>query len=566
MRTAESVCEGGATDEGPLAETPDTYGAFPRLSEPQIEMLAAAGERRPVEPGDVLFAEGEESQDFFVVLSGKIAVIQEVDGQRQIIRVHGPGRFLGELGLLEGQPSFLGAVACGRGAVLAVPAERLRAIVAGNPVLGDLILRAYLVRRSLLIQHGAGFRIIGSCHSPDTRRLREFAARNRLPHRWLDVEQDSQAETLLRRFGISPAEMPVVIWGGKRLLRNPSNAELAAIAGVNRPAPGPVRCDLLVIGAGPGGLAAAVYGAADGLATTVVDRIATGGQAGTSSRIENYLGFPSGISGAELADRAVLQADKFGARVVVPAKAAGLAAHDAYYEVGFDDGGSMLARTIVIATGALYRRPDVPGLSEFEGNGVYYAATELEALACGDRAVAVLGGGNSAGQAAVFLAERVPKVYLIVREHDLGAGMSRYLVDRIERHPRIEPWLGHEVVGVEGTFALEAVIVRDNSTGEHRTLEVPNLFVFIGARPGTGWLRGTLALDDRGYLHTGAETPAEGTWQRFGRRPFTLETSRPGVFAVGDVRSGSTKRVASAVGEGAMAVHMVHRHLAEIGR
>jgi thioredoxin reductase (NADPH) len=550
--------------EDPLPETPDVYGAFPRLSEPQIEILGEYGERRTIAAGDVLVTEGEPCVEFVVILRGKIGVVEDKEGLRRIVRVHGPGRFLGELGLLEGQPAFQTAVACDAGEVLVIPAMRLRQIVAGPTVLGDLILRAYLVRRSLLIRDGAGFRIIGSRYSPDAQRLREFAARNRLPHRWVDLEQDSQAEAMLRQFGVSVAETPVVIWGGDRLLRNPSNEELAGLLGVNRPPADTGLWDLLVVGAGPGGLAAAVYGASDGLDTIVLDAVATGGQAGTSSRIENYLGFPSGVSGAELAERAALQAGKFGAHLVVPTAATALESGDGHYRVTLDHGDPIFARGIVVATGARYRKLDVPGIQQFEGNGVYYSATEQEALSCTDQAVTIVGGGNSAGQAAMFLAERVPTVFLVVRSGDLGQDMSRYLVERIEHCPKISPLLGSEVCSVHGGQTLKAVTVRDNGTGRLRRIDARHLFVFIGAKPGTGWLGGVLAVDDRGYLLTGPE--AAGGGSHLGRQPFALETTWPGVFAVGDARSGSTKRVASAVGEGAMAVHQLHRHLEQVGR
>ncbi|GAB3004380.1 FAD-dependent oxidoreductase [Amycolatopsis acidiphila] len=547
----------------PEQETPDDQGAFPRLSDGQLALLAEHGERRALAPGEVLFAEGEPCRDCYVILRGRIGVVEDTGGRPEVVRVHGPGRFLGELGLLAGQPAFQSTVACVPAEVLVVPVARLRRIVASNPVLGDLILRACLVRRSLLIHEGAGFRIIGSCYSPDARRLREFAARNRLPHRWIDVEQDPGAEATLRRFGLSTGDTPVVVLGG-RLLRNPGDDELARLLGLRRLPREPGLIDLLVVGAGPGGLAAAVYGASDGLRTVIADAVAAGGQAGTSSRIENYLGFPSGISGAELAERAVLQAGKFGAQLTVPAGATGIERCDGHYAVGFDDGVSVNARAVVVATGARYRKLDVPGIERFEGAGVYYAATELEALACGGRPVAIAGGGNSAGQAAVFLAGRVPRVYLIVRGEALGQSMSRYLVDRIEQHPRIEPLLRTEVCAVHGGPVLDEITVREKETGRTRRLATPNLFVFIGALPGTAWLHGALAVDERGYLLTGSEALGGGT--HLGRAPFALETTWPGVFAVGDVRSGSTKRVASAVGEGAMAVHLLHRYLEQFTR
>ncbi|MCO5995709.1 FAD-dependent oxidoreductase [Actinoallomurus rhizosphaericola] len=527
-----------------MQETPDLHGAWPRLDPEQIQRLSAHGERIPTRQGDVLFRQGEPDYDFFVVLEGSVAMV-DAD---EVIRVHGPGRFLGELGLLTGQAALVGAVVDEPGAVLRIPAEHLRLLIARDPVLGDLVLRAYFIRRSLLIELGAGLRIIGSRFSPDTRRLRDFAARNRLPHRWIDLEQDTQAEQALRRLCVRPEDTPLVILNGDRILRNPSNAELAHAIGLPTPAAHGDVADLVIVGAGPAGLAAAVYGASEGLNTVVVDAVATGGQAGTSSRIENYLGFPSGISGAELAERAVIQAEKFGARLGVPAEATALEVENAGYGVALGDGGRISARTVVLATGARYRSLDVPGLERFQGCGVYYAATEVEALQCVHLPVAVVGGGNSAGQAALYLAERAKRVRLFVRGGDLGKSMSRYLIDQIERSPGIEVHLRTEVRELVGDETLEAVVVEDGRTGERRVHEARNLFIFIGADPCVGWLAGQVELDGKGFIRTGDDA-------------LPLETSLPGVFAVGDVRSGSIKRVASAVGEGAMAVRLVHERL-----
>jgi len=548
-----------------LAETPDQQGAYPRLSPEQIALLAGYGEQRPVAVGDVLFRAGDPCDEFFVIVSGKVAVVDGYGRAERVLSVHGPGRFLGELNLLTGQTGFVTAVVCEPGEVLAIPVERLRAVVAQDCDLGDLILRAYLSRRTMLIGIGAGFRIIGSRFSPDTRRLREFAARNRLPHRWIDLEKDSEAETFLRELGIPPEETPVVIWRDEQVLRNPSNAELARIVGLRAPALPAGLCDLVVVGAGPAGLAAAVYGASEGLSTVLLDAVAAGGQAATSSRIENYLGFPSGISGAELAERAVIQAEKFGAQITVPAEATALEARDGYYVITLDDGTESCAPAVVIATGARYRRLDVPGMDRFDGVSVYYAATLTEAQLCYRDPVVVVGGGNSAGQAAVFLAGHAAAVRLVLREPDLGANMSRYLADQIERNPGIEVLPGHEVRELVGDTVLETVVVEDNTTDERRPLDARALFVFIGAQPRANWLAGRLALDDSGYVLTGPDAvPVTGDrpgWD-VNRPPFLLESSRPGVFAVGDVRSGSIKRMASAVGEGSMAVRLVHEHLA----
>ncbi|MFE4254965.1 FAD-dependent oxidoreductase [Streptomyces sp. NPDC056910] len=554
---------------GAVRETPDRYGAFPRLTPGQLEDLAAHGERRRTAEGEVLYREGEPFREFLAILSGTVEILHDHGGpDERTVAVHGPGRFLGELGLLEGQAAFDTAVVREAGEILAVPVERQRALVGRDPVLGDLILRAYLGRRYLLIGLGAGFRILGSCYSPDTLRLREFAARNRLPHRWLDLEKDKEAEALLRRFSIRPEETPVVLWKGEWVLRNPSNAELARLIGLPAPSPVAGRCDVMVVGAGPAGLAAAVYGASDGLTTVTVDAVATGGQAGTSSRIENYLGFPSGISGGELIERAVLQAHKFGARLMVPAQVSGLTSQDDEYVVTFTDGSQARAGAVVLASGVWYRRLEVPGIERLEGISVYYAATVQEASLCQADPVAVVGGGNSAGQAALFLANHASRVHLLVRGGDLNADMSRYLVDQVERHPKIEVLLHTEVRRVSGEEKLESLIVENDAGSERRELRAAALFVFIGARPHTDWLRGVLALDEKGFVLTGADAQAAADatrWDSLGRGPLLLETTLPGVFAAGDVRSGSVKRVASATGEGAIAIRLVHEHRERTG-
>jgi thioredoxin reductase (NADPH) len=551
-----------------LAETPDRNGAFPRLSDEQIAALAEHGERRATRVGDVLFREGDESYDFFVVLRGKVAVVEGVGADEHEIAVHGAGRFLGELSLLTGQAAFFTAVVREQGEVLVVPVERLRQLVAHDPVLGDLILRAFLARRELLIGLGTGFRIIGSRFSPDTRRLREFAARNRLPHRWIDLEQDEEAEALLRGLGVSPEETPVVIWRGKHVLRNPSNAELARAVGLRAPVSPAAVCDLVVVGAGPAGLAAAVYGASEGFGTVALDAIATGGQAGTSSRLENYLGFPSGISGGELAERATIQAKKFGARISVPAEATALEDRGEHHVVMLEDGKTVEGRTIVIATGARYCKLPVPRIEDFEGAGVYYAATQVEADLCRDDPVVVVGGGNSAGQATLFLARHAAHVRLLIRGDDLAKSMSRYLADRIERTPDLEVVRNTEVREVVGNGSLEAVVVENTRTGERRTIAARALFVFIGAEPYTRWVGEHVARDERGFIVTGqdaAHAAGNAAWDELGRQPLLLETSCPGIFAVGDVRATSIKRVASAVGEGSMAVRLVYEHLEHIG-
>jgi thioredoxin reductase (NADPH) len=546
-----------------LVESPDVAGSFPRLTEEQIGQLAPHGRRSSTRPGDVLVREGQRERDFVVILAGLVAVYEGYNTPEQrLVKVHGPGRFLDEIGLLAGQPAFVSSVAVTDGEILAVPLPELRRVVSRDPKLGDVILRSFICRRELLIGMVSGIRIMGSRFSPDTRRLREFAARNRLPHTWIDLEEDDGAEDLLQQLGISAAETPIVIWRGEHVLRNPSNAELAGLVGLPVPSTPERLFDLVVVGAGPAGLAAAVYGASEGLDTIVLDAVAAGGQAGTSSMIDNYLGFPAGISGAELADRALIQAEKFGATVSVPVEATGLLEKDGYYAVRLDDGGEINTRSVVIATGARYRKLDLPRLEEFEGTSIHYAATLIEARFCNQRPVAVVGGGNSAGQATLFLTRYAAKVRLIIRHDELGRDMSRYLVDQIESNPNVEVLRNTEVrelVGHDGELA--ALIVADTWTGQRRRVDVDLLFVFIGAQPCTGWLRGSVALDDHGYVLTGADAAVEHA----GRRPELLETSADGVLAVGDVRSGSIKRIASAVGEGAMAIRLVHAYLARTG-
>jgi thioredoxin reductase (NADPH) len=550
-----------ALSSGPIDETPDQFGAYPRLSEDQLAALAATGEERPTAAGEILFREGDVDYDFFVVLQGSVALVAG-DANHPPIAVHGARRFVGELGVLLGQPAFYTAKVVESGRVLRLPIDRSRKLLGEDPVLGDVLLRAFLQRRSILIGLGVGLRIVGSCFSLDTRRLLEFVARNRIPHRWQDLEEDAEAEQLLTRLGVPPEDTPIVLLGD-RLLRNPSNADLARVLRLGAPAPRRALSDLVVVGAGPAGLAAAVYGASEGLETIALEAVAAGGQAATSSRIENYLGFPSGLSGAELAERARLQAQKFGATLTVPGEVTGLARRDGHHVLELAQGPAIEAQTVIIATGVSYRRLPVPALSRFEGLSVFHAATIIEARACVGDPVAVVGGGNSAGQAALFLAQHANGVRLIVRESDLSEHMSRYLVERIERTPAIEVRLDAEIRDALGDTELKALVVENTRTGERRKIEARALFVFVGALPCTTWLGDEIALDAHGFVLTG---PAAARAAGDPRDCLLLETSRPGVLAAGDVRSGSIKRVASAVGEGAMAVRLVHEHLASTGR
>jgi thioredoxin reductase (NADPH) len=552
----------------PLEETPDREGAFPRLGDEQLSELESLGERRKTTKGGVLYRAGERNRAFFVVLEGLVAIVEAHGTDRQrVLGVHGPRRFLGELNLLIGQPAFVTAVVQEPGEVLAVPLDALRQLVTRDPALGDLILRAYLARRSILLGLGTGLRIIGSRHSPDTARLRELAARNRLPFTWIDLEEDRSAEALLRELGIDLEETPVLIVGEERVMRNPTNPELAAALGLPPPNANGAVWDVAIIGAGPAGLAASVYAASEGLETIVVDAVATGGQAATSSRIENYLGFPAGISGGELAERAVVQAERFGAFIVLPAEATGLAREAGHHIVKLDGADPICARAVLIATGAKYRKLQLSELERFESTSVHYAATHLEARLCVDDPVVIIGGGNSAGQATQFLCDHAGSVVLVVRENDLGEHMSRYLAERIERDPRVDLRLHSEVQELIGDRELEAVEIEDTATGKRERVPTRHMFVFIGCEPETDWVTDHLAVDDGGYILTGSgvsRTVADGG-AGDDRLRLPLETSRPGLFAAGDVRRGSVKRVAAAVGEGAMAVRFIHERIRDSG-
>jgi thioredoxin reductase (NADPH) len=547
---------------GGVEETPDRQGAFPRLDEVQRAKFRAVGTLREVASGEVLFREGDPNYDFFVVESGAVTIVQGYGQEQRVIAVHGQHRFLGELNLLTGSPPFLTAVVRDPGTMIQLPVERLREVVSSDEELSNTILRAFLGRRSILIEAGAGVKLVGSRFSRDTQRLREFLARNRMPHQWMDLEDDEEADKLLQLLAIEPDETPVVI-GGSGVLRNPSNAELAAVLGLGSRGAAPAMCDLVIVGGGPAGLAAAVYGASEGLDTQAIDAVAFGGQASTSARIENYLGFPTGISGSELAERAQLQARRFGARLVVPAQAVGLTDLDTHFAVELTDGSVVNGRTIIVATGAQYRKLDVPGYSGCEAAGcIYYAATLTEGLRCASDPVVVVGGGNSAGQAAMFLSQHAANVRLLIRGESLAKSMSRYLIKEIEERDQIEVLTQTEIVDLGGDMALETVTVRDIRSGERHQLAAKALFVFIGAAPHTDWLSGHVAMDEHCFLLTGRDIEDEQLESWNGERPLFLETSRRGIFAVGDVRSGSVKRVASAVGEGSMAVQLIHQRLA----
>jgi thioredoxin reductase (NADPH) len=538
------------------------------LRQDQIDVLRNYGEIRTTEAGEVLFRAGDTTSDFFVVLEGEVEAVDDFAGEVRKMGVFAVGTFLGDLHMLTGQGVPLTARVTVGGRLLALSRERLKKVVTEEVDLSNLILDTFLARRSFLVRTGAGLRLIGSRHSKDAARLREFATRNRLPHVWIELEEDrGTAETLLERFGAEPADTPVAIWQGTDVLKNPTNRELARAVGLEVDLPPERTYDLVVVGAGPAGFGAAVYGASEGLSTLALESVALGGQVGTSSRIENYLGFPVGLSGFELASRALAQADKFGAQTAVPEEAVSLRREDGRYRIGLREGGEVVARSVIVAAGARYQRLSVPGMERFEGVSVHYAATEAEAQRFEGEEVLVVGGGNSAGQAAVYLSGRMRRVHLLIRGGDLTKGMSTYLVDRVTAAENIEVLANTEVEELLGEDRLEGVVVGNNRSGEQRTLDARALFLFIGAQANTSWLQGTIELDKRGFVLTGRSSDPSGAagdaWQGIEREPYPMETSMPGVFAAGDVRSGSIKRCASAVGEGAMAVSLVHQYLAE---
>ncbi|MGZ4755830.1 MAG: FAD-dependent oxidoreductase, partial [Acidimicrobiia bacterium] len=521
------------------------------LTPDQLAILEQFGERRAVAAGEVLFAAGDPGYSFYVVLSGAVDIIGLFDGVETVIVQHGPGRFLGELNLLTGQRVYLTGRVAEAGEVIAIPPDEFRRLIATVPAVSDTILATLVLRRTLLLEGASkSLRVIGSRYSSESLAMREFLVRNRLPHQWLDVDTDTEVDRLVAEFGLAVDDLPVVITGTE-VVRRATPGGLAQLIGMTIESI-PERCfDLVIVGAGPAGLAASVYGASEGLTTLTVESIAPGGQAGTSSRIENYLGFPQGVSGNELTNLAMTQALKFGARLTTPCEVAGLKEVAGHLTVFLSDGTELAGRAVIVATGAQYRRLRIPRLEEFEGTGVYYAATEVEARLVGDAPTVVVGGGNSAGQAAIFLAESGSPVTLLIRGEDLSKSMSSYLADRIHAHPNITVRTESECVALHGDEMLTGITVTTASGDVH--VEAVALFSFIGADPGSGWLAGQVAVDANGFLRTDRSLTPEDLgeeWESLGRTPLPFETSQPGLFAVGDVRSGSVKRVASAVGEG----------------
>lgn len=540
---------------------------FPTLTAAQIARIAAHGVRRSIQVGDVLIEAGSLAVPFFVVAAGRLDVVRISGADEFIVASHGPGQFTGEINMVSGRRALFRARVTEPGEVIEVDRGQIQALLQTDSELSDILLRAFIFRRVELVAHAIGdVVLVGSIHSPATLRIKEFLTRNGHPYAYVDLDAEPDIQALLDRFHISIADIPVLICRGAKVLKNPGNEEIADCLGFNDAIDRVHVRDLIVVGAGPAGLAAAVYGASEGLDVLVVEANAPGGQAGSSSKIENYLGFPTGISGQELAGRAITQAQKFGAQITIATGATRLTCDRTPYSVELGPEDRIRARAIVIATGAEYRRLPLENLSQFEGAGVYYGATFVEAQLCGGEDVIVVGGGNSAGQAAVFLARTARQVHVLVRSGGLAQTMSRYLVRRIDENPAIAVHVSTEIVALEGNGHLEHVQWREGQDGEVERRDIRHVFVMTGASPNTHWLDGCLALDGKGFIKTGPDlSPADLTAARWplSRPPHLLETSLPGVFAVGDVRCGNVKRVASAVGEGSIAVSFVHQVLRE---
>jgi thioredoxin reductase (NADPH) len=540
---------------------------FPTLTAPQIARIAAHGRSRSIEQGEMLVAAGDAVVPFFVVTAGAIEVVRHSDDGETIVAVHAPGQFSGEVNMISGRRALFGTRVRASGEVIVVDRAQLVALVQNDAELSEILMRAFILRRVELVSSGVGDAVlIGSTHSSGTLRIKDFLTRNSHPYTYIDLDRDPDVQALLDHFHVAVADVPVLVCRGELVLRNPTNPEIAECLGFNDAIDQTQVRDLVIVGAGPAGLAAAVYGASEGLDVLVLESSAPGGQAGSSSRIENYLGFPTGISGQELAGRAYTQAQKFGAQVLIARGATALTCQRKPYGIALDETASVSARAVIIATGVQYRRLNVDNLAQFEGAGIYYGATFVESQLCGGEDVIVVGGGNSAGQAAVFLAQTARRVYMFVRSGGLSDTMSRYLIRRIEDNPAIELRTYTELVALEGSDRLERVRWRNTVTGQIETGPIGHVFVMTGAVPNTKWLDGCVALDAKGFIKTGPdlskEDLARSRWP-LTRTPHLLETSLPGVFAVGDARGGNVKRVASAVGEGSIAVSFVHQVLHE---
>ena|SRR2546421_4426520 len=541
--------------------------AFPVLTAAQIDRVLPIGRVRQVQRGEILFEPGDTNVPFFVLLSGGMEIVQPDLAGERLIATHALGEFTGEMTMISGHRCLVLGRTTEPGEFLELTGDGLRSLIAKDAELSEIFMRAFILRRLELIRRGQGnFILMGSRYSAKTLQLREFLSRSGHPYTYVDLDTDKTSQELLDRFEIKLNEIPVVICNKHGVLRNPTVQKLADGLGFNSGIDESQLRDLIIVGAGPSGLAAAVYAASEGLDTLVIEIAAPGGQAGSSSKIENYLGFPTGVSGLELATRAITQAEKFGAKMMLAHGVARLDCGRRPYKVVLDNGNRLAARSIVISTGAQYNKPRIPNLEKFEGQGIYYGATYMESQLCEQEDIVVVGGGNSAGQAAVFLSQTASKVHMLVRSGQLSDTMSRYLIQRIEENPAIELHFKTEIVDLEGDAHLERATWRSNASGETSTNEIRHVFIMAGASPRTDWLSGCLALDNRGFILTGRDLDAATqtpVWP-LARPPQMLETSLPDVFAVGDVRSGNVKRVAAAVGEGSIAISLVHRALAEL--
>jgi len=540
---------------------------FPRLSAEQIARLEPHGRRLRTTTGQILSEAGQVHRDLLVILSGSLEILSPTLTGEELITVQTAGEFSGELSTLRGLGSFVRVRVREAGEVIVIADAELRNLVQTDSQLSELFMRAFILRRMGLIAGERGnVLLLGSGHSSAILRLEQFLRRNNHPFHLTDTDTDPDGQALLERFHLAPGDLPVVLCRGELILRNPSNAEVAACLGMNPPLDCERVRDVLVIGAGPAGLAAAVYAASEGLDALVIETTAPGGQAGSSSKIENYLGFPTGISGLALAGRALVQAQKFGAEVIIASSALRLHCDRRPFEVELSGGRTVRARAVVIASGAEYRRLELPNLNDYLGLGVYFAATSLEARLCADQEVIVVGGGNSAGQAAVFLAEIGRHVHVIIRRASLAETMSRYLIRRIEEHQRITLHARTEVTALAGNGHLKQITWCRRPDGLPEPRDIEHLFLMTGAIPNTRWLQGCVAMDEKGFVRTGPDLQSGGGlpegWP-LTRPPLHLETSIPGIFAVGDVRCGNSKRVAAAVGEGSVCVQLIHRILNE---
>jgi len=563
----QEIGEGQARMRAPLASSfPRHEQTFPALTPQEIARMRRFGTIARYKDGDKLFETGKPGHGMFVLLSGHVAITQR-DGLGHVTPVidQGPGQFLAEIGQLSGRVALVDGHAEGDVETLLIPPERLRALLVAEADLGERIMRALILRRVNLIQGGVGGPVlIGPSNSTGVVRLQSFLTRNGFPCHLLDPATDHDAAELIVRYSPSPSDWPLAVTASGTVLRNPGETELARALGMIGGPAGNRIYDVAIVGCGPAGLATAVYAASEGLSVAVLDARAYGGQAGASARIENYLGFPTGISGQALAGRAFSQAQKFGADIMIPmsAKSLDCTRADGAFALTLDGDDLLRARAIVVASGARYRRPQIENLDKFDGRGVWYWASPVEARLCVEQDIVLVGGGNSAGQAAVFLSGHARKVRMIIRGGGLGASMSRYLIERIEATPNIDLMFNTEVVGLEGEQGLERVRWRSRLSGEDSSAEIRNLFLFVGADPATGWLDGCgVTVDRGGFVVTGAQSE-----QNLGRPVPTLETSVPGVFAVGDVRSGSVKRVGGAIGEGAQVVAALHGFLGDAAK